>query len=605
MAVRWRKDDADRQIAHLAADLRDLQGAYQHLEAKHRKVVRERDRLRQEVASLQARLAKATATIREYAHQLFGHQSERGAVPGEEKLAPGAPEGSGSGPDGSPKGSGSPGKRKRGGQPGHRGTGRRILADLPHVVKTLTLPEAQRQCAVCGTPYKPLPGAFAISLVLNWAVQVFYTRYLRQKYVPACGCKGTPRILTAPAPAKVIRKGLLSAQAIARICVEKFWWGRPLHRLLAALALEVPQLPLSAGGATGMLKRIGPLLEPLDAAIRAYIKAQTLLAADESTATVHCPEDEPERKPGHRPRWWTWCFKSKHAVAFVNDQSRGAKVLFSFFGWDPEHPPTHPLLILLTDCYSSYKTVVAAGFVVSAYCWAHIRRRFLKAALTRPSPAVRRWAETWRKRIATLYRLDEVRRKAVPDSAAWQAADQALRVHVAAIHNAAEGEACQEDLVPAQAAVVNSLLEHWAGLTIFLDHPQVTLDNNEVERILRGPIIGRKNYLYFGNLWSARLAAMLWTILATADRNELNPLTYLTAYLQACADNGGRPLSGSELDRFLPWALAPEDRAAWSRPLPPEPPANLIPGTPPPRQAKLRLHPRVHVPAPAQEVDTS
>ena|GEM_PF-5463575 len=78
-------------------------------------------------------------------------------------------------------------------------------------------------------------------------------------------------------------------------------------------------------------------------------------------------------------------------------------MIFSFFGWDPEHPPVHPLLILLTDCFSSYKTVAAAGFVVSAYCWAHVRRRFLKAAITRPSPAVRHWAETWRQRIATLY----------------------------------------------------------------------------------------------------------------------------------------------------------------------------------------------------------
>ncbi|HVA91174.1 MAG TPA: transposase, partial [Chloroflexota bacterium] len=143
------------------------------------------------------------------------------------------------------------------------------------------------------------------------------------------------------------------------------------------------------------------------------------------------------------------------------------------------------------------------------------------------------------------------------------------------------------------------------GLTIFLDHPEVPLDNNEVERILRGPIIGRKNFLYFGKGWSAHLGAMLWRILATADCNELHPLTYLTAYLQACADNGGRPLSGPELDRFLPWALAPEDRAVWSRPLPPEPPANLIPTTPPPRRAKLRIHPRLRVPAPVQEVDTS
>ena len=45
-----------------------------------------------------------------------------------------------------------------------------------------TLPEEQRCCPNCGTPYKPMIGAYAVSLVLDWAVAVFYRRYLRQKY---------------------------------------------------------------------------------------------------------------------------------------------------------------------------------------------------------------------------------------------------------------------------------------------------------------------------------------------------------------------------------------------------------------------------------------
>ena len=38
----------------------------------------------------------------------------------------------------------------------------------------------------------------------------------------------------------------------------------------------------------------------------------------------------------------------------------------------------------------------------------------------------------------------------------------------------------------------------------------------------------------------------------------LNVLTYLTAYLDACGRNGGKPLTGPDLDRFLPWNAAPE-----------------------------------------------
>ena len=49
----------------------------------------------------------------------------------------------------------------------------------------------------------------------------------------------------------------------------------------------------------------------------------------------------------------------------------------------------------------------------------------------------------------------------------------------------------------------------------------------------------------------------------------LNMLTYLTAYLDACGRNGGKPPAGPELDRFLPWKASPGDLHAWAQPPPP------------------------------------
>ena len=51
----------------------------------------------------------------------------------------------------------------------------------------------------------------------------------------------------------------------------------------------------------------------------------------------------------------------------------------------------------------------------------------------------------------------------------------------------------------------------WDGLTLFLDFPEVPLDNNECERLLRTPVVGRKNFYGSGARWSGELAAMLWT----------------------------------------------------------------------------------------------
>ena len=92
----------------------------------------------------------------------------------------------------------------------------------------------------------------------------------------------------------------------------------------------------------------------------------------------------------------------------------------------------------------------------------------------------------------------------------------------------------------------------WEGLTLFLDDPRIPLDNNVSERLLRTPVVGRKNYYGSRAQWSGELAAMCWTLWATAAQNGLNPAAYLTAYLTACADNGGQPLSAEALQRLLP-----------------------------------------------------
>ena len=70
-------------------------------------------------------------------------------------------------------------------------------------------------------------------------------------------------------------------------------------------------------------------------------------------------------------------------------------------------------------------------------------------------------------------------------------------------------------------------------------------DNNAAERALRRPVVTRKNAYGSRNDDAARLAARIWTVTATAEMAGLNPVTYLTAYLDACGRNGGQPLPGT------------------------------------------------------------
>ena len=148
-----------------------------------------------------------------------------------------------------------------------------------------------------------------------------------------------------------------------------------------------------------------------------------------------------------------------------------------------DHFPNDAQVVVMVDRYSAHKAMarVKTGHVVLVFCWAHVRRDFVKVG--KGWEESKEWAVTW-------------------------AANPKLSTP------------CRKVLV--------SLPEHWPGLTRFVDDLRIPLDNNASERQARGPALGRKNYDGFGALWSGRLAAMLFSLFATLTLVKLNVRKYLT-----------------------------------------------------------------------------
>jgi transposase len=101
--------------------------------------------------------------------------------------------------------------------------------------------------------------------------------------------------------------------------------------------------------------------------------------------------------------------------------------------------------------------------------------------------------------------------------------------------------------------VLQSMKNHWAGLTVFVEQPWLALDNNTAERAIRPAVVGRKSFYGSGSQWSGQLAATMYSVLMTAKLWGLNARTWLSQYLHACADNGNR--APPDLSAFLPWAM--------------------------------------------------
>jgi transposase len=309
-------------------------------------------------------------------------------------------------------------------------------------------------------------------------------------------------------------------------------------------------LDLSLGTLTDGLQRLVPLFEPVYQALVEHSRGQTLWHADETRWQVFTTT---EGKVGYR--WYLWVFHSQEVVVFVLAAGRSHDVPEEHLGEDARG-------IMVVDRYKAYQAIaqVKGGLIVLAFCWAHVRRDFLTVARTWPEQ--QEWALGWVERIGELYRLNAVRLAARQEPYAFAEADYELRAAVTALGAQGEAELAEADLHPARQKVLESLGNHWTGLTVFVEHPEVPMDNNTAERSERGPVVGRKNYYGSGAVWAGSLAAMLFSLFQTLCLWKLNPRAWLTAYLSACAEAGGQAPSGVE--RFLPWHLSAEQQQVWS-----------------------------------------
>jgi transposase len=523
----------------------DLHWEVQYRKALHARAAERASRwreqahaLRQQVRSqaaenkrLSGQLEAAKARLAWMQQQLFGRKTERTeSLPAESGEAQG------------PADSSSTHRRSRGKQPGTRGNGRKRrtrlrIEEVPH-----DLPEEHKCCPLCGKPLEPFPGT-EDSEEIDWEVRLVRRVHKRKRYRPTCRCRAVPGIVTAPGPPKLIPKGMFSCGFWVELVLNKYLHGMPVYRVRKALEME--NLEVSQGTLTGGLKKIGELLEPLYGRILERSQQARHWHMDETGWWVFVDVDG---KANHR--WWLWVIGAAETCSYIIDPSRSSRV-------PREHLGDHAQGIVSSDRFSAYK-ILPKRFPI-AYCWAHVRRDFLR--IRNGHEQLARWTNWWLERINELFRINRTRRAVQPGSDSYLQADGLLRDLLRRMKQRAGRQLNGSGLHPAQRKVLISLRKHWQGLTIFVDHPEIPMDNNLAERQLRFAVVGRKNYYGNGATWSARLTAALFTILQTLLRNNIHPKRWLRAYFEACARNGGR--APDNFDEFLPWNLPEQTRIEW------------------------------------------
>ena len=548
--------EANRQLAETVGELRE----------ENARLRADNVRLRERDAERDDELARLRADFAVLQRMVFGRSSERS------RPSPlGRDDADGDGELGRDRGSDRSVKRG----PGAR-AGRRDYSRLPRFEVFWDFPEGGYCCPQCGQAFTPL-GDHVSGEQLDWQVIVRLVAHFRRRYKRVCSCR-VPATVMAPGPPKAIGKGLFSNGFIAMLFTERYVAGRSMNSLVTGLARQGADI--SPATLSGTCAQAGALLVPLAEAIITRSRGSWHLHADETTWRVFAPGE------GSGPaKWWLWVFVGPDSVCFVMDPSRSGAVLARHAGIDEgtgqlidDQDGGPRRLVISSDFYTVYQSAGRkAHGLVNLFCWAHVRRHFVRAGDANPVQ-LKHWTQAWLDRIKDLYAAHTALMAAWADAAApaprdladaatgLAQAQAAWDTAITAIDQVRTKQMAAPGLQEPARKALATLDREWDGLVAHRDYPMISLDNNTAERTIRGPVVTRKNARGSHNGDSARLAAAVWTVTATVEMAGLNVLTWLTAYLDACGRNGGKPPTGQALDQFLPWNANPEDLRAWAQP---------------------------------------
>jgi transposase len=357
--------------------------------------------------------------------------------------------------------------------------------------------------------------------------QFFVRRFIRPKYARP----EEAGIAIAPAPVRVIDKGIPGPMLLAYILVSKYADHLPLYRQLMIFrrgGIEIDDVTLN-----GWVKQVLELLKVIYNRIRDGMLESGYLMADESTIRVLDREKEGSTHLGY---YWAYMDPVRRSALFVYEKGRGGKYvrdhLKTFSGY------------IQTDAYAGYDAMpqVNAG-ITMAGCWAHVRRKFVDAQ------AVEKEEASWfLGQIQRLYAIERFCRNArLPAEERLE-----IRTHAKPILEGIKSRmiSVSPGLTPRNMlkTAINYTLKQWEELTIYTRVGVLEIDNNLVENSIRPIALGRKNYLFAGNHEAAQRAAVIYTILACCKAHELNPLAYLADVLDKLPAR-----KVNNIDDLLPW----------------------------------------------------
>ena len=338
--------------------------------------------------------------------------------------------------------------------------------------------------------------------------QIFKREWVRPKYRHKSGERAP---VVAPAPQRPVVGGYASAGMLAWIALSKYVDHQPLYRLEKQSARWGATIPRQT--MADWVRITAEWLEPVYRQMLRRLLAGRYLQADETP--VRC--NDPDEKRGGTSEGWLWVISRP-----------GEDVVFDW-RLSRRHGELPSLIegfqgVLQSDGFGAYESYVRNHPEVTwVACWAHARRRFFEAERESPK-AVRLILRI----IGWFYEAEALwdeHRLTPPQRAAHRKRHFTRKLYW--LKKLATG--LRERVLPKSGLgkACDYLLRFWTPLTAHLDHGETRLDNNLIENAIRPSAIGKKNWLFIGHPDAGQRSAIIYSIVVSCQRRQIDPLHYL------------------------------------------------------------------------------
>lgn len=417
---------------------------------------------------------------------------------------------------------------------------RRLPSDLPRQKVIHDLAEEHKLCPCCGKlrhiigqeVSEQLDFVPAKLTVIEHVRLTYACRHCEQQVAP-----DGPQIVTAARPLSPIEKGLAAPGLLAYVIVSKYGDHLPLHRLERILQRHGVEIARST--MCDWMAQCAALLRPLHDLMIQRVLASKVIHTDDTPVDV-LDRDRTQTRTG---RFWV----------YLGDPHRP----FTVFTYTPSRSRDGPREFLKNwsgylqaDAFGGYDGIYAGeagGQVTEVACWAHARRKFYEARSSDAAASTQALAY-----IRLLYDMeDQARELPAPQrqTLRQERAIPLLKEFGQWLHaqQATQGGPLLPKSPMGQA--ITYALNQWPALNVYTTDGDLAIDNNISENALRRVAIGRKNWLFCGSDAGGHTAAVLFSLIATCQRREVEPLGYLRDTLTRIA---AQPIS--RLEELFPGA---------------------------------------------------